>query len=188
MGPDGQDDDILRQVREALEAMDLGSADTRDALVGGVKDALDKVRDGLDDVASRVVERGKRHQAPNLRVVDPDDEDEGPSDGVDIDEVQDHVSWAGTGVGGVSPRRGLSVGAIHVPDPADDTASAWQTVLHAQQPTLIRLVCDEGQLEVAADGTSVCRLSLDQTIDVQAKVVRVSGVDGAAVGRYSQLG
>jgi hypothetical protein len=192
MGKDGDDDEILRQVRDALDALDLGSSDTRDALVGGVKDALGKVRDGFDDVATRVAERGGRGNRPDLRVVNPDDtaDESSPTEATEdseADQTSVRVHWVDPGTTRVSPRRGLSVGAIHVPPPEEDAAVAWQTVLHAKEAKLIRVVCDEGALEVTADGALVCRLLPAQTIDVQAKVVRVCGVEGPAVGRYSQL-
>ena len=178
-------EDIVDQVRSALENLDIGTGETRQALLDGVRDALGRVREGVDDmVSSVVVERREAGDGrPDLRVVDPDtaEADDEADDEPDVEDAirrAVHVQWLG------ADRHG---GTIAIPDPGTDDAAAWQTVFHGPEPRSYRLSCERGLLEVAADGASIARMQADQTIDLVAASIRVRAVDGGAYGSYLRL-
>ena len=172
-------EDIVDQVRSALENLDIGTGDTRQALLDGVRDALGRVREGVDDmVSSVVVERRDTDGPPDLRVVDPEASETATPDIEDPIRSAVHVQWLG------ADRRG---GTIAIPNPGTDDAAAWQTVFHGREARPYRLSCALGLLEVAVDGESIARMQVDQTLDVEAASIRVRAVDGAAHGSYVRL-
>lgn len=165
----GDEEDVLSQVRQALEELDIGSPESREALVEGVREAIDQVAHTVQDVLPR---EGK----PDLRVVDEPDED----DGLDP-EPRVSVRWVSTDP---TPTTGPTVGRISVPGETADPAESWQTVLHAPEPRAYRLACAHGVLEVVADDAPIARMRPGQTLDVEASSVRVRGVGGPASGTY----
>jgi hypothetical protein len=167
-------DDVLSQVRKALDDLDLGSASTRDALVEGVREALGSVQDAL-----RPTPEGK----PDLRVV-PDEHD--PD--ADPTEPKVTVRWVNKSVPASPPvPEDDWLGAIVVPGGAEDAVENWQTVSHSHEPRPYRLRCTGGTLEVLADGAPIARVAIGQTVDVEASSIRVRGVGGPAHGTYDRL-
>ena len=188
------DDDIwegvLSQVHEALDSLNLGDSDTREALLEGVRQALEasiSIDDGpegpqvvLLDGGLRTDEIDKRDLSdqPELHVLGSDDGDDlgGVVDGrVRVYRVD------GSRMTGADPR---SLGGD-----ADMTLRKDQehTIFRGDAPRPYRMICDEGDLEIAADGAWIELLHTGQTTDVEARIIRVRGAADIVRGRYTRL-
>lgn len=189
-------DDVLSQVEEALDRLRLGDGPHREALLDGVREALqalgadanaDADADGprvevveggrADDAPRRPPEPSGERSRPPLRVAD----DERAPD----DTERAAVKLVRLGAG----RRATDVwleseGSIRL-DPSPGQ-TGWQTVYQGETARAYRVACHTGVMRVTADGASASLLSAGQTIDVEARVVRV-GADQPAAGRYARL-
>ena len=165
----GDEDDVLSQVRNALEELDIGSPESRDALVDGVREALGKVAENIQDA---LPPKGK----PDLHVVSDDDLDD-----VEV-EPKVTVRWVSADDIPVD-----GSGTISVPGDTEDPTEAWQTVLHASEPRPYRISVTQGVLEIVADDAPISRLRPGQTTDVEAHSIRVRGIGGAARGSYLRM-
>ena len=178
---DEGNDDVLSQVRQALEQLDVGSPESRDALVDGVRDALGKMKDNFGDVLQP--QQGR----PDLRVIS-DDDDEEEEDTVPASpssKPDPHVTVRWVGSEQEYRERTLDgVGRIVVPGEPEDPTEAWQTVFKGTAPRAYRLEVTEGVLEIVADDEPVARLHPNQTTDVEASTISVRGIGGPATGRY----
>lgn len=187
--PRTTDDDIwnevMGQVADALDELDLG--ETRDALLGGVRDALLAVSDELsfeedDGPVVTVIDGGRDDDAteevgerepPDLRVAD--------------DPLSEEVPLG-------SPRVRISVLERHQGLGAPDLGCEGSITLHAGEeqtlyrghPHAYRICCGMGRLEIAADGARVESIRAGQTIDIVAGLIRVTSVE-SATGTYARL-
>jgi hypothetical protein len=219
--PPGDGDDlwteVIEQVTDALNDSDIDLGLTRDALIDGVRQALESLSDGIDvqfdvmtttegvanDAAAgvSVVEGGRSDSdpptpgdKPNLRVAAPTvgDDDDGmvapPSN------VVTKVKVLRTAPRSVSVQQvtdtvpGLGVaGWINVVG-GDGADSAWQTIYQGRVARVYRVACTRGMLDVTRDGEPVERLRAGQSIDVEGCLVRVSAAeDESAKGGYAQV-
>ncbi len=176
MGGGDRTEDMINQLRRALDELEFGTPERRDQVIQGVRTALGRVRDNLGGA------RRDRGSKPDLHVVSGDDE---PSDPADpqvtihlIDDDSDEIP-------AFNDR-----GRIAVPGGPEEHEDAWQTVFHTTevgiQPTY-RIRCLAGVLDVSADGTPVARLRPGQDCDIEANSIRVRGVGGRAVGRFTRM-
>jgi len=210
MSEDDRWSDVVDQVLDALDDANVSDTSTRDALAEGVRQALESLESGVDldvqilgegfpfqdtdPVSVELVEGGRSTQeprsegkAPDLRIAESDAADEDP----------DNPSSMFTHVKVVSgnpnrsrkrPLPGLSEsGWIHVAG-GDSADSSWQTIYHGQTPRLYRVACSQGLLEVTADGQAIERLRPGQSIDIEARLIRVTTTDdGEAIGGYNPV-
>lgn len=202
---DGDDvwSEVLDQVADALDEADLGDGATREALLDGVRQALEGVGGTIDmdievvteagepDPSVSVVEGGRTDtdprtpgDKPNLRVADlPEDgftDETEPDDPMRVRPVVTQVKVLRT-----PPRTTASsdaipglgqAGWIQVAGGAGAEA-AWQTLYKGACARLYRVGCTQGSLDVTLDGAQVERLRAGQSIDVEGCLVRVSAVD-----------
>jgi hypothetical protein len=199
---DGDDiwSDVLEQVAQALGDVNLGEGGTRDALIDGVRQALDGldstidldievVTDGSTEPQVSIVEGGRSDadpitpgEKPDLRVADlPED---GSTDDVELDALRAArkvfskvkvLRMPGRAVQDAIPGLGQA-GWIQVSG-GGDTIAAWQTVYQGTRARLYRVGCTQGSLDIILDGAAVQRLSAGQSIDIEGCLVRVSAVD-----------
>ncbi len=191
--------DVVSQVADALTDLNLQDGPLRDALLDGLRSALGQVAGTPIDVDAAppevvVVEGGRAEDAPAtpsepppLRVAD-DPTDEDPTADLRTrvrvvrlspeldDEPDDEPDWLSAPI--------TAEGRIRVGDPAG--AHPWQTVLRATEHRAYRLNCDRGTLEIFLEGEPAERLGCGQTVDVEAKLIRVraagpKGADGSYV-------
>jgi hypothetical protein len=191
--------DMFHQVEAALDAMNLGQGDTRDALMSGVREALTSLVDV--DLSSVQVDAG--HEGPGVVVLDGgkgDDTDEVPKDAsgrpdfqvFDGDDamtdevpkirpdVQVRVIRSGTHPEALDP---MQVGQIVLP--AQEAEGPWQTVYRGASEAAYRLVCDFGALEISLEGDLVEQLVPGRSIDLSGQLIRVRPRGAkAAQGRY----
>ncbi|GEM_PF-1984567 len=191
--------DVVNQVADALTDLNLQDGALRSALLDGLRSALGQVEGGGIDVDAPpdvvVVEGGRpddgpptARPVPDLRVADDPTEE-------DVPEVRTRVRVVRVGheLESDEPEQPdwlaapiTHEGRIRTGDPA--TASGWQTVLRAESVRAYRLNCDRGALEVFLEGEPAERLATGQTVDVEAKLIRVrsAGPQGAE-GSYVRL-
>jgi hypothetical protein len=174
----GEDDDpLMVQVREALDRLGDLEEPLKDALVEGVREALDRGESSVSVVTpekKRKKRTSKRANTPKLRVVDPPPPEPEPRP-LTIERRRREL------IRRTALPDTLELGRIRLPG-GDDV---WQTLRHGQQPAVYRVHCDHGELHVAADGALVLRLEAGQSADVEGAVVRVRGCAGPAQGRYT---
>lgn len=206
---DGDDiwSEVMDQVADALGEVDLGEDGTRDALLEGVRQALEGMGGTIDmdiqvvtdsagpaepeDPSVSVVEGGRADadprtpgDKPDLRVADlPED---GFTDEVEtadpflVKPVVTQVKVLRT-----PPRPTAHAEAIPGLGQAGwiqvagggGAQSSWQTLYQGTRPRLYRIGCTQGSLDVTLDGAQVERLQAGQSIDVEGTMVRVSAVD-----------
>ena len=181
--PPSDDSDLLQevmaQVEVALDALDLGEPSTRESLLEGLRDALrDPDPQTGTDSSFFVMQSEPPEEGPDLRVVDTEEAER-------ISQAQTHSDVRVRVVRPKAPTqtRGHSDdGRIHVRD------GSWQTVYRGDAARPYRLSADT-LLEVALDGVSAEQLRPSQTMDVEARLIRVRPVDqtATAVGSYRRL-
>jgi hypothetical protein len=198
-------DEVLRQVEDALDHLRLGDGPTKDALLSGVRAALEELGpDALGveleakisdlDIAPtvRVVDGGRDPEGPpspgskpDLRVADPSAADSvspGVPDTLDFDAESPSVR-----VVRVTRRaEGTSQpgGSVSLSSP-----DAWQTVFRGTAPRRYRIRCDRGAIHVALDGALVEELQPGQTSDFEGALIRVIARSGeGAEGTYWAIG
>ena len=186
--PPGDDDDILRQVSDALRALGLRDP-SADGVLTGLRDALRKlVDDRTDDQPSIVVLGSDRRtpEGPDLRVVDTEEAERIQQASAPEDQVQVRVFRAAH-LASDEPR-GVISGQGAILARYIDGERPWQTVYRGESARPYRLACDAGQLELAVDGSTVERMTPGQTVDVEARTIRVRAASsGDATGRYVRL-
>ena len=181
--PDDRDgvDDVLDQVEQALDQLRLGDGEARDALMEGVREALSEL--GLGGAG-----------APDIRVMDGGRGEDDPTSEAPTPDLR----VAGEGVAGEGAtssarvkvvRVGAASGATHHDGRiAVSGVDVWQTVSRSADPRAYRLWCEHGDLRVAIDGLPADTVGGGQSLDVEARLIRVCSVDGAeATGRYVRL-
>ncbi len=177
--PDDSDgvDEVLDQVERALDELRLEDEGARSALLDGVRSALGELGlGGAGDPRIHVVDGGRgvddpttEAPRPELRVAHQDDE---RSSSARVRVVR---------VGGVEATTHDGVIAV-------SQADVWQTVSRAAAARPYRVWCATGMLRVAIDGLPADTLAAGQSLDVEARLVRVCSADGtAATGRYVRL-
>jgi len=182
--PPSDDSDLLQevmaQVEVALDALDLGEPSTRESLLEGLRDALrDPDPQTGTDSSFFVMQSEPPEEGPDLRVVDTEEAER-------ITQAQTHsdvrVRVVRPKASTSQPRGPSDEGRIHVRD------GAWQTVYRGDAARPYRLSADT-LLEVALDGVSAEQLKPSQTMDVEARLVRVRPIDQTttATGWYRRL-
>ena len=169
--------ELLQQVNDALLDASMDDPDMREAILSGVRDAMDAL------LPTEEEDEPPAH--PHIRILHPDDDllDE-DDDEDDEDEDDDSESVPVTSVRVHALRRVPALsgeeGILHLP------SGGTQLVLRARQPWMYRLLVDAGELTVVMDGEALGTLSAGQTLDVEGQTLQVQA-SGAARGRYRRL-
>jgi hypothetical protein len=181
--PDDPFDEVLSQVSDALDALNLGSGDARETLLDGVRDAL-KAIDGIEVFGDAFSDTEDTYDGPRLRVVDTE-EAELHSARQAAADVRVKVLKPGRPASAPTPLS--EEGEIAIAVEAGE-AAGWQTVFRGESAHTYRIRCTTGALEVACDGAIVEQVLPGQTVDVSARLIRVSGgQEGLCLGRYARL-
>jgi hypothetical protein len=201
--PDDDDDlfeELMAQVDEAFAALELGDGKLGDAISDGVREALKAALSELPSVEDggpqkpqvTVLDGGKDDESseetdetprPELRVAEPTDEAGEPSYGSPSSRVR--VVRVGA-----RPRVSIQETPLHLEgslrvDPGEEE---WQTLFRGADPRTYRLACDSGVLEVALDGQIADKIQPGQTMDVEARLIRVrAGSNAVMTGRYARV-
>jgi hypothetical protein len=174
--PDGFDD-VLRQVEDALDQLDLGPGATRDALLSGVRAALEELGpDALDqlgvDLEATLEPSARKVESP-VRVVDGGlGPDSAPSAGARPDLRVASPGERGPGAHGGAGVQGLT-------DVSASDASGWEGQA-GKDPGPKGLGSDEDAGDDATDEATNIPLVEGST---RVRVVRVSRSDGGTASR-----
>jgi hypothetical protein len=198
-------DEVLRKVEDALDHLRLGDGPTKDALLSGVRAALEELEPDalgveleatLSDLdpspAVHVVDGGRDPEGPpspgsrpDLRVADPSAADAPGSD------LHEESLLSGMGFDDESPSvrvvrvtRRTEGASHHTGTVSLSSPDAWQTVFRGATPRRYRIRCDSGAIHVALDGALVEELQPGQTSDFEGTLIRViarssEGAEGA---------
>jgi hypothetical protein len=212
---DGDDiwSEVMDQVADALTEADLGTGPTREALLDGVREALEAMGGPIEvdievmtaaedsDPTVSVVEGGRAEadprtpgEKPDLRVADP--QADGATDEVEaadpmrvrpvLTQVKMLRTARHTARSEIIPGLGKA-GWIQVAG-GGGVHAAWQTLYQGRVPRLYRIGCTQGSMDVTLDGDQVERLVAGQAIDVEGCLVRVCAVDeGSGRGGYAWI-
>jgi hypothetical protein len=171
--------DVLDQVEEALDELDVKSGPARDALISGVRAALEGIQPWDGEPPVRVVDGG-------LDEDDPPVERERPDLRVAAD-VESDVDEDTTPLGGDGLRRVrvVRVGAEGGEGRILVVPGDWQTVFRGRSPRVYRIRCDRGAFRIEVDGDAMDEVQAGQSADVEGALLRVGPAgDEAAEGRY----
>lgn len=163
-------DGVIAQVEAALDALEIVDPTSREMVLDGVRDALsdDPARPKVQVYEGGGEDEGRRGPPPDLRIIPP--EREGSAD-VKVKVLH----------GGATRHVG---GRIELP--GEGLHPEWQTIVHGRSLRLYRIHCDDGSLQIAADSELIAQVVGGQTIDVEARVIRVgAGAPGRCVGSFS---
>ena len=185
-------DEVVSQVRVALDEADVTSHRSRALLLDGLRDVL-----GALDPASLVrPDRTPPAGAPDVSVVDGGRaEDAPPTEGARPDLRVADPAEAGSGPEPAEVPRVVPRVIVHrPPDPAHDrlprlrlAAGSWTTVFRGSTPRPYRLHAGASAVTVRLDERSVDQLPAGGSLDVEAAVVQATVDDGEAVLRYERL-
>jgi len=190
---DDEWDDVIAQVEEALEELSIHRGAVKDALLDGVREALTSLVPDEDASVVTVIDGGREEEPstgaspPELHVVHDEPEpiaDPGPSRSVAHVRVVTPASVEGrteTVSGPALEQRGR----IRVVE--QDGERPWQTLYRGAVAHPYRLFCSAGALEISLDGMPADELGTGQSMDVDARLVRVRTSQGTARGTYVRL-
>lgn len=194
---DGEWDDVVEQVDEALRAMNLQDERLRQALLEGVQEALGALgelgSEARVDVepAVTVLEGGLGEDepdesapsdAPQLQVLDGADAPEAPRARTRVRVITPSSLKHTT-----PPAQTISGSALGDQGRIRVEESQWQTLFRGREARSYRLFCSAGRLEVALDGKLEDLLSEGQSADVEARLVRVRSPQGTSRGTYVRV-
>lgn len=185
---DGLRDEVVRQVRDAVEAadddvhrQDLTTPSIR-VLRGGRQDPVTGDTDVSEEVGAAddeaTVVRGALGDltSPRLQLVEGQDEQ---GRRVHVQVLRPDM------LGGTPPSpASLDDGHLRVSGGED----VWQTFVSGESPASYRVHCDRGEMLVASDQEVRVRLEAGQSVDLTGILLRVraTGASGAT-GRYRRL-
>jgi len=166
---------ILSQVEEALDEADLHDSALRQALLDGVREALSG-EPAPEPPKMTVVEGGGAPSTggspPHLKLALESGDDRPP--------VRVAVSRRALKAPASSAREGAIVLAER------GAEEVQQTLFRGLEPHPYRVACRRGWMKVALDGQPAETLEAGQTVDVEARLIRVSSTGGAS-GAYIRL-
>ncbi len=182
-GGDALIGDLLQQVSDALDEAELKDGAVRQALLDGVRDAFTSISG--DGPTVTVVDGGRMAdtpptsgERPELRIATPAEDDE--------PESEPPVTTRVRVLRGPRSRPVRLVGRIAVAPQGTD--GDQQTIFRGEQARPYRLICDRGTLQVELDGMPSERLGAGQSLDAEARMIRVVGAaDEPSQGRYARL-
>jgi hypothetical protein len=186
-------DEVVSQVKVALDEADVTAGRSRDMLIDGLRDVLEAM-----DPAS--LARKRRQTAPDVEVVQGGRSDDAPpTDGLKPDlKVAEPEEVAGPKNQGASaapkvvtrvvvkkstPSAGQGRPRVHLPE-----SGAWRSLFRGTVARAYRLHAVSGSVRVQLNGMPADVLEEGDSLDVEARVVQVCARDAAAVVAYDRLG
>ena len=177
-------DEVVSQVKVALDEADVTAGRSRDMLIDGLRDVLEamdpaslKRRGATPNV--EVVKGGRADDAPptegpkpDLKVAESEDPDAAASPQVVTRVVVKKSTPAGDG----RPR-------VNLPEGGD-----WRSLFRGTVARAYRLHAVKGAVRVQLNGMPADVLEQGDALDVEARVIQVASRDGAAVVAYDRLG
>lgn len=192
-------DEIIDQVKVALDEAEVTSRQSRDAMAEGLRDVLGALDPASLRRSARSAARAEAHERPepDLDVVDGGlGEDsahrEGPAPDLRVvpepeDAHQQGVSEDPRVVTRVVVKAAGAAGrpVVALPDPAQD--SAWRSIFRGTTARPYRLQTLSGTVQVCLDGVPAETLAAGDTLDLEAARIQVVGVDGPAQVAWERL-
>ena len=200
-------DEVLRQVEDALDHLRLDDGPTKEALLSGVRAALEgldpdavgvELEATLSDLdappAVHVVDGGRDPEGPpspgskpDLRVADPSAAD--PPSGEFHDEHGMGFDAESPNVRVVRVTRRAEAKSHQTGTVSLSSPDAWQTVFRGALSRRYRIRCERGTIHVALDGALVEELQPGQTSDFEGALIRVIARSSeGAEGSYWAIG
>jgi hypothetical protein len=198
-------DEVVSQVRVALDEADIAGAQSRELLLDGVRDVMQALypssvsrspsgpTPGAPDVS--VVDGGRAEDAPpspgerpDLRVAAPEADPAAESRAAETDGTQDQPRvFTRVKVHKTQPKP--------VPDRqprvqlrgTDAEAPQWRSVFRGAIPRAYRLTAETGVVRVSLDGMPADEVPAGSSLDVEAQVIQVCTQDPVATLRYERL-
>ncbi|MCB9758449.1 MAG: hypothetical protein H6739_01280 [Alphaproteobacteria bacterium] len=191
-------DDLVEGIEGALEELGVLQPETRSALADGVREALEEAFSQLggkgaweslpvEPPSVTVLEGGAERPgggpAPDLRVADEIDEADPPRNRVRVVRVRPTTApspsvSASPDIDGIG-----AAGRIRLEPGRQE---ALQTLYRGEAVRAYRVGCEQGSMAVSVDGMRVEQLGSGQSIDVEARLIRVHA-DTRATGFYLRL-
>jgi len=195
-------DEVVSQVRGALDEADVTSRHSRDLLLDGLRDVMQTLDPGLLGGA-RV--GSSESEAPDVTVVEGGrTADEPPSEGPRPDlKVAEPVSAESTTAGdateAATPKVYTRV-TVHTPptttadgqprvqlSPSSDGTPEWRSVFRGGTARPYRITAERGVVRISLDGLPADTVRAGSSVDVEARVIQVAAADEAATARYERL-
>ena len=176
-------EDLLSQLDASLDELDFPDGPTRDAVLEGVRDALESLTGGQvgpppGPPKVEVVEGGRDASSPRV-------EGERPALRVAREPTEGRSS--GVTVLRLDPR------AVALADEGRillrDAASTQRVYFGPEHPQTYRILCDSGSFTVLVDGEDPFDLEEGQSVDVDGGVISVTRPEPEpSEGRYVRIG
>ena len=180
-------DEVVSQVKVALDEADVTAGRSRELLIDGLRDVFEAMdpaslsrsrRETAPDV--EVVDGGRADDAPptegpkpDLKVAEPEAEDAAPSPKV-VTRVVVKKSTPSAAEG--RPR-------VTLPEGGD-----WRSLFRGTVARAYRLYAVRGAVRVQLNGMPADVLEEGDALDVEARVIQAAARDGLAVVAYDRLG
>lgn len=200
-------DEVVSQVRVALDEAEITSRHSRELLLDGLKDVFESMDPGAfirpreTDASApspdvTVVDGGRAADAPptdgprpDLKVAEPDSADEEPESSASTGpsaapepKVVTRVTVRDLGSRGArDPRPRIQLAAS-----ADD--ADWRSLFRGSVARPYRISVTAGTVRVSLDGLPADTVHSGASLDVEAKVIQVAAMNGEAADlRYERL-
>jgi hypothetical protein len=195
-------DEVVSQVRGALDEADVTSRHSRDLLLDGLRDVMQTLDPGML-VGARAA--SSETEVPDVTVVDGGrGADEPPSEGPRPDlKVAEPVSAGSTAAGDTPEASTPKVYTrVTVHTPATSTSDGqpriqlsaasggtpeWRSVFRGATARPYRITAERGVVRISLDGLPADTVRAGSSVDVEARVIQVSAADDAATARYERL-
>jgi hypothetical protein len=192
-------DEVVSQVKVALDEADVTAGRSRDMLIDGLRDVLEamdpaslarKRRPTAPDV--EVVQGGRSDDAPPTEGLKPDLKVAEPEEVAETEDVAAPNNQDTTASPKVvtrvvvkksTPSAGQGRPRVHLPE-----SGAWRSLFRGTVARAYRLHAVSGSVRVQLNGMPADVLEEGDSLDVEARVVQVSARDAAAVVAYDRLG
>jgi hypothetical protein len=195
-------EEVVSQVRGALDEADVTSRHSRDLLLDGLRDVMQTLDPGVL-VGARAA--SSESEVPDVTVVDGGRAaDAPPSEGPRPDlKVADPVSMGSSAEEDASevptPKVYTRV-TVHTPstptsdgqprvelDAASEGAPEWCSVFRGSIARPYRITAERGVVRISLNGLPADTVRAGSSVDVEARVIQVSAADAAATARYERL-
>lgn len=183
-------DEVVSQVRVALDEADVTSRQSRDMLLDGLRDVMQAL-----DPGSLVRPKGAEapDEGPDVSVVDGGRADDAPP----TDGPKPDLKVAEPAADSPEPEqpRVYTRVTVHKAKPPTDghprltleEGATWRSLFRGSTARPYRLTAEQGSVRVSLDGMPADTIPAGSSLDVEASVIQVAAEGGAARVRYERL-
>lgn len=191
-------DEVVSQVRTALDEADVSGRQGRDLLLDGLRDVMQAIDPASLVRAGHAAAPPDPSPAPDVTVVDGGrSEDAPPTPGPKPDlkvatdaapepsspRVYTKVTVHKSAASSSAPRDdrpGLNL-------PASGDTPEWRSLFRGSTARPYRIIAEEGRVSVRLDGEDADTVHPGASLDVEARVIQVAAIDAPARVRFERL-